>query len=208
MRKPKGASSTTIASMTPLIWKRSAASGSTLPWGYLHAASGASEPGVRIRYHDTSARRTLRLMKRDRRHWLMKTEPGTFSIDDLAQKGREAWDGVRNFRARNFMKNEMAPDDLVLFYHSSTDPPGVAGVARVASESYPDPSQFERGGKYYDPRSNPEKPRWWLVDVEFVEKLPKYLPLGTLRDDPELEGMWLLKRGMRLSVQPVDERHF
>ncbi len=147
-------------------------------------------------------------MARARRFWLMKTEPETFSIDDLAKKGREAWDGVRNYRARNFMRNDMAPGDLVLFYHSSTTPPGVAGIARVASESYPDPSQFDTRSKYFDAKSSPDKPRWWLVDVEFVEKLPELVPLGTLREDPQLEGMWLLKRGMRLSVQPVEKPHF
>lgn len=147
-------------------------------------------------------------MKRARRYWLMKTEPETFSIDDLAKKHKEAWDGVRNFRARNFMRDEMAIGDLVLFYHSSTTPPGVAGVARVASEAYADPSQFKRGGRYYDAESSKEKPRWWLVDIEFIEKLPKYVPLAELRDDPKLEGMWLLKKGMRLSIQPVEKAQF
>lgn len=147
-------------------------------------------------------------MKRLRHYWLMKTEPETFSIDDLARKGREAWDGVRNHRAKNFMKNEMAPGDLVLFYHSSTEPPGVAGIARVASESYPDPTQFQKHSKYYDQRATRESPRWWLVDVEFVEKLPNYLALADLRKDPALAGMWLLRRGMRLSIQPVGEPEF
>jgi predicted RNA-binding protein with PUA-like domain len=147
-------------------------------------------------------------MSNQRRYWLMKTEPETFSIDDLARKGKEAWDGVRNYRARNFMKNEMQLGDYVLFYHSSTTPPGVAGLARVASASYPDPSQFVRDGPYFDTKSNKEKPRWWLVDVEFVEKLPTFVALAALREETSLEGMWLLKRGMRLSVQPVDEEHF
>ena len=142
------------------------------------------------------------------RYWLMKTEPETFSIDDLARKKREAWDGVRNFRARNFMRNEMAVGDLVLFYHSSTDPIGIAGVARVASESYPDPSQFDANHKYYDSRSSQKNPRWWLVDVEFVEKLPRFVPLAELRNDPAVEGMWLLRRGLRLSIQPVEKDHF
>jgi len=163
--------------------------------------------------HDAVVRLALarlepRHVKRSRQYWLMKTEPEMFSIDDLAQKGREAWDGVRNYRARNFMKSEMATGDLVLFYHSSTEPPGVAGIARVASESYPDPTQFKKTSKYYDGKSTRENPRWWLVDVEFVEKLPRYLPLSELREDPMLTGMWLLKRGMRLSIQPVDKPHF
>jgi predicted RNA-binding protein with PUA-like domain len=138
----------------------------------------------------------------------MKSEPSIYSIDDLARDGREKWDGVRNFRARNFMRDEMKPDDFVLFHHSSVDPPGVAGVARVACESYPDPSQFVKRGKYFDAKSVKEKPVWWLVDVEFVEKFPKFLPLSELRVDPKLDGMWLLKRGMRLSVQPVEKDHF
>ena len=102
----------------------------------------------------------------------------------------------------------MAVGDLVLFHHSSTTPPGVAGVARVASESYPDPSQFQRGGKYFDGKSSKENPRWWLVDLEFVEKFKNFVPLSTLREDPKLSGMWVIKRGMRLSIQPVDKAHF
>ena len=147
-------------------------------------------------------------MPRQKKYWLMKTEPETFSIEDLARKGTEAWDGVRNYRARNFMRDEMAQGDLVLFYHSSTDPPGVAGVARVASAAYPDPSQFKRGGKYYDAKSTKAKPRWWLVDVEFVEKFKNYVPLFVMREDPALVGMWLLRRGMRLSIQPVAKSQF
>ena len=138
----------------------------------------------------------------------MKSEPTTFSIDDLQRQGREKWDGVRNHRAKNFMRNEMQPGDLVLFHHSSVDPPGVAGVARVASESYPDPSQFDKKGKYYDARSSVKNPRWWLVDVEFVEKFPRFVPLFELRNEAALTGMWLLKRGIRLSIQPVDKAHF
>ena len=147
-------------------------------------------------------------MPRQKKYWLMKTEPETFSIEDLARKGTEAWDGVRNYRARNFMRDEMAQGDLVLFYHSSTTPPGVAGVARVSSASYPDPSQFKHGGKYYDEKSTKDNPRWWLVDVEFVEKFRNYVPLAMLREDPMLDGMWLVKRGMRLSIQPVLKPHF
>lgn len=147
-------------------------------------------------------------MSKTRRYWLMKSEPYTYSIDDLKRDGREKWDGVRNYRARNLMRDEMTPGDLVLFHHSSVDPPGVAGVAKVASESYPDPSQFDKRGKYYDAKSSKDKPRWWLVDVEFVEKFPTFVPLSQLREDPQLTGMWLLKRGMRLSVQPVEKEHF
>lgn len=147
-------------------------------------------------------------MSKTRRYWLMKSEPTTFSIDDLKRQGREKWDGVRNHRAKNFMRDEMQPGDLVLFHHSSVDPPGVAGVARVASKSYPDPSQFEKRNKYYDQKATVDNPRWWLVDVEFVEKFPRFIPLAELRNETELAGMWLLERGMRLSIQPVEKEHF
>lgn len=142
-----------------------------------------------------------------RRYWLMKTEPGTFGIDDLQARGTEPWDGVRNPRARNYMR-EMALDDLVLFYHSSCRPPGVAGIARVCTLAYPDPTQWERESRYFDPRSSREKPRWQLVDVAFVEKLPELLTLDQMKADAELEGMLAIKRGVRLSVQPVEPAHF
>lgn len=143
-----------------------------------------------------------------RRYWLMKTEPDVFSISDLEKKGRSPWDGVRNYTARNFMKDDMKVDDLVLFYHSNATPPGIAGIARVCSETYPDPTQFEPDSEYYDPKSKREAPRWWLVEVEFVEKLPTFLPLPMLRETKELADMVLLRKGMRLSVQPVEKRHF
>ncbi len=145
---------------------------------------------------------------RSRQYWLMKTEPDVFSIDDLARKRTEPWDGVRNYRARNFMKDAMCVGDLVLFYHSNADPPGVAGVARVSSEPYPDPTQFDAKSKYFDAKSEEADPRWWLIEVEFVEKLPSFVPLPNMREDAELEGMMLLQRGMRLSIQPVEKPHF
>lgn len=138
----------------------------------------------------------------------MKTEPDVFSIQDLKKKGRSPWDGVRNYTARNFMKDEMSVGDLVLFYHSNATPPGIAGISRVGSKAYPDPTQFDPKSEYYDPKSKPDAPRWWLVDVEFVEELSTYLPLPLLRETPELEGMVLLRKGMRLSVQPVEKAHF
>ena len=148
------------------------------------------------------------MANRVRRYWLMKSEPETFGIADLCQKQRTPWDGVRNYRARNFMRDEMAPGDLVLFYHSNASPPGVAGVARVASESYPDPTQFDPKSDYYDPKASKSAPRWWLVDVEFVERLPALVSLADLKDDPKLRGMWVTQRGMRLSIQPVEKAHF
>ncbi len=143
-----------------------------------------------------------------KRYWLMKSEPDVFSIDDLARVGVEKWDGVRNYQARNFMRDDMQPEDAVLFYHSNAKPPGVAGLAKVVSSPYPDPSQFNRDSKYYDPKSSPQNPRWILVDVGFVERFAEVLPLEVLKQTPELGEMLVVQRGMRLSVQPVTKREF
>lgn len=140
--------------------------------------------------------------------WLIKSEPDVFSIDDMKKAGREAWDGIRNYQARNFMRDDMEAGDLVLFYHSNAKPPGIAGVVRVSSEAYPDALQFKKGSNYHDPKSDPENPRWMLRDMEFVAKFPNYLPLPDLREDPALEGMILLKKGSRLSIMPVEEEEF
>ena len=139
--------------------------------------------------------------------WLMKTEPETFGIDDLEARGREPWNGVRNYQARNHMQ-AMAVGDRVLFYHSSCDPPGVAGLARVARTAYPDPTAWDRNSPYHDPKSTPDQPRWFMVDVEFVEKFPTFVSLAELRETRGLEDMLLLRRGMRLSVQPVTRSQF
>ena len=137
------------------------------------------------------------------RYWLMKTEPEEFSIDTLARVGREPWSGVRNYQARNYMK-EMQVGDGVLFYHSSTAIPGIAGLAEVASAAYPDPTQFQKKSDYYDPASRLEEPRWWLVDVAFKRKLSRLIPLDELRATADrLDDMVLLRKGSRLSVQPV-----
>ena len=137
------------------------------------------------------------------KYWLMKSEPDAFSIDDLKRRKREPWSGVRNYQARNFMR-QMQPGDGVLFYHSSTAVPGVVGVAEVVTEAYPDPTQFQKKSPYFDPKSTREEPRWSLVDVAFVRKLPRVIALEELRaiaDD--LDGFALLQRGSRLSVLPV-----
>ena len=139
--------------------------------------------------------------------WLMKTEPDVFGIDKLAKKKVEHWDGVRNFQARNLMR-AMKLNDRVLFYHSSCDPPGVAGLARVCRAAYPDFTSWNPRSKYYDPRSTPENDRWSMVNVEFVEKFVRFVPLDELRRTEGLEDMILLRRGMRLSVQPVTSGHF
>ncbi len=136
------------------------------------------------------------------RYWLMKTEPDEFSIDDLARKKVEPWTGVRNYQARNFMR-EMQAGDGVLFYHSSCEVPGVAGIAEVAQAAYPDPTQFDRKSDYYDAASKREEPRWSLVDVRFKRKLKRVVALSELKDRIELAGFALLARGNRLSVLPV-----
>ena len=138
------------------------------------------------------------------RYWLMKTEPDEFSIDDLAKKKFEPWTGVRNYQARNFMR-EMKAGDGVLFYHSSCEVPGVAGIAEVAAEAYPDPTQFEKKSDYYDAASKREEPRWSLVDVKYKRKLKRVIPLSELKDRSELDGFALISRGNRLSVLPVSK---
>ena len=138
------------------------------------------------------------------RYWLMKTEPDEFSIDDLAKREVEPWTGVRNYQARNFIR-EMEAGDGVLFYHSSCEVPGVAGIAEVAATAYPDPTQFDRKSDYYDAASKREEPRWSLVDVKFKRKLKRVIPLAELKDRDELEGFALLARGNRLSVLPVSK---
>jgi len=147
-------------------------------------------------------------MPSKRRYWLMKSEPNGYSIDDLARDKTAPWDGVRNYQARNFMRDEMKVGDRVLFYHSNADPSGVAGIAEVCKESHPDSTAFESKSKYYDPKSSRDKPRWFLVDVKFVEKFPAILPLATLKADPPLSGMMVTRTGARLSIQPVSKEHF
>ncbi|HEY0199697.1 MAG TPA: EVE domain-containing protein [Rhodanobacter sp.] len=137
------------------------------------------------------------------KYWLMKSEPDAFSIDDLKRKRVEAWDGVRNYQARNFMRDGMRPGDKVFFYHSNCAEPGIAGLAEVASDSYPDPSQFDPKSHYFDPKSSRENPRWMLVDVKFVKKLKRVITLDELKGHDALEDMQLLRKGNRLSVMPV-----
>lgn len=139
------------------------------------------------------------------RHWLMKSEPDIFSIDDLAKAKKQTtgWDGVRNYQARNLLRDEIAVGDGVLFYHSSVDPPAVVGLARVVKAGYPDPTQFDAKSDYYDAGSKPDAPRWFSVDIAFDRKLARPVTLPELRGDPALGDMVLLQRGSRLSVQPV-----
>lgn len=142
------------------------------------------------------------------RLWLMKSEPSVYSLDDLLRDGHTGWEGVRNFQARNMLRDDFAVGDLVLFYHSSCDRVGVVGVARVRRAGYPDPTQFEPGHTYQDPTSPQDNPRWFTVDVEPVEAFHDVVPLSELKADPSLAGMLLLQKGQRLSVQPVNPAHF
>jgi predicted RNA-binding protein with PUA-like domain len=140
------------------------------------------------------------------RYWLMKSEPDEFSIDDLvkAPKQTTAWFGVRNYTARNFMRDDMRIGDGVLFYHSSCPEPGIAGLATVASKPYPDPSQFDRKSPYYDPKVKREEPRWMLVDVK-LDRKTRLMPLTEMRSCAALASMLTLRRGNRLSITPVSE---
>ena len=142
-------------------------------------------------------------------YWLMKSEPGEVSVDDAlaASNATVAWTGVRNYQARNYMRDLMRVDDGVLFYHSSCAEPGIVGVARVASTPYPDPTQFDKKSHYYDAKSSHESPRWQLVDVQVLRKIPT-IALPALRARPELAEMLVLKKGNRLSITPVEARHW
>ncbi len=144
------------------------------------------------------------------RYWLVKSEPDCFSIDDLeaAEQQTTFWDGVRNYQARNTLRDDMQVGDLVLFYHSNAKPPAVAGVAKVVRNGYPDHTAFDERSDHFDPKSNPESPTWYMVDLKFVEKFAREIPLDELRQHSSLAGMVLLQRGSRLSVQPVSPNEF
>jgi predicted RNA-binding protein with PUA-like domain len=141
------------------------------------------------------------------RYWLFKSEPDAFSIHDLERVGTEPWDGIRNYQARNLLRDEVGVGDLILFHHSNAKPPGVAGLAEVASEPYPDPTAFDPSAKYFDPKSDPDDPRWFLVEVRYVETFERVVPLDELRRHPALADMVLLQRS-RLSIQPVTAGQF
>lgn len=143
-------------------------------------------------------------MAHNRQYWLMKSEPLVFSIEDLARAPTRTtcWDGVRNYQARNFMR-AMKPGDQVFFYHSNANPPAIVGIAEVAATAYPDPTQFERGHKHFDPASDPQSPRWDMVDIRYVRTFNAPLSLDSLRTEKALVRMALLQKGSRLSVQPV-----
>ena len=142
------------------------------------------------------------------KYWLMKSEPSVYSVEDLQNDGTTQWEGVRNYQARNIMRDDMHIGDLVIFYHSNAKPPGVAGIGRVSREAYPDHFAWDTTSHYFDKRSTPDKPIWMMVDVEFVCKAQRLVSLAELKADPALQEMIVTQKGSRLSVQPVSEAHF
>ncbi len=138
----------------------------------------------------------------------MKSEPDAYSIDDLKKDKVEPWDGIRNYQVRNMFRDDMRIGDRAFFYHSSCKVPAIVGIMTIVSDAYPDPTQFDPDSKYYDPKSDPNDPRWLLVDVEFERKLERPITLAELKSQPGLEGLRLIKRGNRLSVFPVDKKHW
>ena len=144
------------------------------------------------------------------RYWLMKTEPSTFSIQDLQEMPQQTdhWDGIRNYQARNLIRDEMKIGHKVLLYHSACTPPAVVGTALVVKEAYPDYTAFDPDSRYHDPKSDPEKPTWLMVDVKFESEFPRPIPLAELRTMAPLQDMMLLRKGMRLSIQPVSAQEY
>jgi predicted RNA-binding protein with PUA-like domain len=142
------------------------------------------------------------------RHWLCKSEETCYSITDLERDRRAGWDSVRNYQARNFMRDQMKVGDLILYYHSNADPTGVAGIARVSRTGLADPTQFDPRSEFHDPKSSRDDPTWIMVEVEFVERFPQVVTLTALRAEKPLQGMTVLARGNRLSVMPCDPDHF
>ena len=142
------------------------------------------------------------------KYWLMKTEPSTYSIDDLMRDRITPWEGVRNYQARNIMRDDMKVDDLVLFYHSNAKPPGVVGVAKVSREGYPDHFAWDSESRYFDPKASPDHPIWQMVEVAFVRRFHEMVSLDRLKACEALAGMMVCQRGARLSVQPVSKVHY
>ena len=143
----------------------------------------------------------------EKKYWLFKSEPSNYSFQDLLnEEGQIAeWDGVRNYQVRNFMRDEMKIGDGVLFYHSSAKPTAVMGTAQIVKEAYPDHTAWEVGAKYYDPKSNPDDPTWLMVDIQADQEFNRPITLQEIKDNPRLQGMMVVKRGVRISIQPVDK---
>jgi predicted RNA-binding protein with PUA-like domain len=142
------------------------------------------------------------------KYWLMKCEPAAYTIDDLQRDGTTSWEGVRNYQARNLMRDEMRAGDKVLFYASNADPSGVTGLAVISGEAYPDRFATKKGHEYYDPKSTAENPIWYMVDIRFAGKFPAIVPLETLKATPGLEKMVVTQKGSRLSIQPVTKAEY
>lgn len=143
-----------------------------------------------------------------KRYWLMKSEPNAYSIDDLKRDGTTPWEGVRNYQARNMMRDDMKVGDGVLFYHSNAKPPGVVGIGKVGRAGYPDHFAFDTKSKYFDPKSDPENPRWIMVDVDYVSALKRTVSLDEMKEVPGLSEMLVIRKGQRLSIQPVQKDEF
>jgi predicted RNA-binding protein with PUA-like domain len=143
-----------------------------------------------------------------KRFWLMKCEPVAYTIDDLKRDGKTGWEGVRNYQARNFMRDDMQVGDGVLFYASNADPSGVTGLATISRAGYPDPFALRKGHDYYDPKHTAEKPIWYSVEIAFVERFKEVIPLTTLKQVKGLQQMMVNQKGSRLSVQPVTQKEF
>lgn len=139
------------------------------------------------------------------RHWLLKSEPECFSIDDLSRRPKQTspWDGVRNYQVRNMMRDEMKPGDLGFFYHSSCTPPGIAGIVSIVKAAYPDSTAWDLNSDHFDPKSTPENPRWYMVDVKLVKKFPHFITLEEIKRHPKLKELLILRKGNRLSITPV-----
>ena len=144
------------------------------------------------------------------KYWLMKSEPHVFSLADLKNSPYSTtyWDGVRNYQARNFMRDQMKKGDLVLYYHSNCDQPGVVGIAAVTKEAYPDHTSWDPDSNYFDPKSTKEDPRWFMVDITWKRAFKRLVSLQEMKETPKLAEMRVVQRGQRLSVQPVEKRHF
>lgn len=147
-------------------------------------------------------------MAKKKQYWLMKSEPEAYSIEDLERDGCEPWNGIRNYQARNFLRDSMQIGDQALFYHSNAKPPGVVGVMECVSGPEADELAFDAKSKYYDPKSDPEDPTWIQRQMKFVRKLPRMVTLDELKAEPELEDMLVVRRGQRLSIQPLEKEHF
>ena len=141
-------------------------------------------------------------------YWLMKSEPHVYPWEQLVEDGRTHWDGVRNYQARNFLRDQMSKGDLVLFYNSNCEVLGVGGIAVIENAGYPDPSQFDKTNKYFDEKSTKENPRWYSVDIKQKKHLKKYVPLSEIKETKQLKDMKVVQRGQRLSIQPVTKKEF